>query len=145
MTPTIAFKKLHAAAEAPFIGSEYAAGADLRAVEEVNIYPGEFVKVPTGIAVEIPNGYFGAIYPRSGMATKKGLRLANCVGVIDADYRGEILVAMYNDSLEVQTVAVGERIAQMVIQPYLPCNYEEVDELSDTERGAGGFGSTGVK
>jgi dUTP pyrophosphatase len=129
----------------PYIGSTYAAGADLKAIENYTIYPGETVKVSTGIAIEIPNGYFGAIFARSGLATKKGLRPANCVGVIDSDYRGEIIVALHNDSDEKQDVEVGERIAQLVIMPYLPVTYKYTESLSETERGAAGFGSTGSK
>ena len=108
------------------------------------IAPGETVLVHTGINMEIPYGYFGAIYPRSGLATKRGLRCANCVGVVDADYRGEIMVALYNDSAMTQAVELHDRIAQMVIQPYArPQMFEVVNELSETERGSGGFGHTG--
>ena len=99
--------------------------------------------VPTGIAMAIPEGFVGLIYARSGLSVKQGLAPANKVGVIDADYRGEILVALYNQSAETRTVAPGDRIAQMVIAPYLTAEFSEAEELSDTERGAGGFGSTG--
>lgn len=102
------------------------------------------VKIGTGIAVEIPNGYFGAVFARSGLATKEGLRPANAVGVCDSDYRGEYIVALHNDSDTPRTVTPGERIAQLVIMPYLQVDFEEVNELSDTVRGEGGFGSTGV-
>lgn len=98
----------------------------------------------TGLAVAIPDGYFGAIFARSGLSTKQGLRPANCVGVIDSDYRGEVIVALHNDSNDCQTYRNGDRIAQLVIMPYLSASFDEVDELDDTERGDGGFGHTGV-
>ncbi len=107
------------------------------------IYPGEVLKIHSGLAVEIPEGYFGGIYARSGLATKQGLRPANCIGVVDCDYRGEIIVALYNDSDKIQTIENGQRIAQLVIQPYLNVEFEEVDKLESTERGSGGFGSSG--
>lgn len=128
----------------PTYGSKCAAGMDLYSSDTYSIAPGETVLVHTGISMEIPDGYFGAIYPRSGLATKRGLRLANCVGVVDSDYRGEIMVALYNDSTETQSVELRDRIAQMVIQPYeRPQIFDVVNELSDTERGSGGFGHTG--
>lgn len=128
----------------PTYGSKCAAGMDLYSSDTYSIAPGETVLVHTGISMEIPDGYFGAIYPRSGLATKRGLRLANCVGVVDSDYRGEIMVALYNDSTETQSVELRDRIAQMVIQPYEhPQIFDVVNELSDTERGSGGFGHTG--
>ncbi len=128
----------------PTYGSKCAAGMDLSSSDTYSIAPGETVLVHTGISIEIPDGYFGAIYPRSGLATKRGLRLANCVGVVDSDYRGEIMVALYNDSTETQSVELRDRIAQMVIQPYeRPQVFDVVNELSDTERGSGGFGHTG--
>ncbi len=128
----------------PTYGSKCAAGMDLYSSDTYSIAPGETVLVHTGISMEIPDGYFGAIYPRSGLATKRGLRLANCVGVVDSDYRGEIMVALYNDSTETQSVELRDRIAQMVIQPYeRPQVFDVVNELSDTERGSGGFGHTG--
>jgi dUTP pyrophosphatase len=102
------------------------------------------LKIGTGIAVEIPEGYFGAIFARSGLATKRGLRPANCVGVVDADYRGELIVALHNDTEFPQEVSEGERIAQLVIIPHLSVRFVEVDDLSSTERGEGGFGSTGT-
>lgn len=142
--PVVNFKPVRDIYHTPYIGSEDAAGADLCAVEAVSIAPGETAKVGTGIAMAIPKGYFGAIFARSGLATKQGLRPANCVGVIDSDYRGEIIVALHNDSSETRTVAPGDRIAQIAIIPFLPVSYEQVKELDDTERGAGGFGSTGV-
>lgn len=143
------YKKLDDSAVTPCYGSEYAAGLDLSALikndEKVQIIPaGETVKISTGIAMEIPKGYFGAIFARSGMATKRGLRPANCVGVIDSDYRGEIIVALHNDTNKCETIHNGDRIAQLVTIPYLPVALEEVDELSDTNRGDNGFGSTGI-
>ena len=141
-------KKLDARATLPTYGSPQAAGADLYALIEgdsLRIGAGETVLVSTGLSVEIPEGYVGLIYARSGLATKRGLAPANKVGVIDADYRGEIKVALYNQSGKEQTILAGERIAQFVIAPYLTAQFEESDTLSDTARGAGGFGSTGNK
>ena len=139
------FKKLDERAKAPSYGSEYAAGADLYAVTdgEVTIAPSETKFIRTGIAMEIPVGMVGLIYARSGLACKKGLAPANKVGVIDSDYRGEIMVALHNHGTEPQVIATGERIAQMVIAPFYTAEYTEVEELSDTVRGVGGFGSTG--
>ena len=138
-------KKLDERATLPTYGSTGAAGADLYALAEgdVTIAAGETRLIGTGLALEIPEGYVGLVYARSGLATKRGLAPANKVGVIDSDYRGELKVALYNQSGAAQTVAAGERIAQLVIAPYLTAEYEEADELSDSERGAGGFGSTG--
>ncbi len=143
----VAVKKLNKNATMPSYGSEYAAGADLYACldEAVTIAAGETAVIPTGIAVELPVGYGGFIYARSGLATKRGLAPANKVGVVDCDYRGEVKVALHNHSGKPQTVEAGERIAQMVIAPYLAAEFEEKEELSDTARGAGGFGSTGRK
>ena len=140
------FKKLNENAIKPSFGTEFAAGADLYACEgsEVTIEAGETKLIHTGIALEIPEGYAGLIYARSGIATKRGLAPANKVGVIDADYRGEIMVALHNHSNTAQTIADGERIAQLVIAPFLAVDYTETDELSDTVRGSGGFGSTGT-
>ena len=133
----------------PTRGSIDAAGYDLYADETVEIDSGTTTVVPTGLVVEIPSGYFGAVYARSGLATKQGLRPANCTGVIDSDYRGELKVALYNDSAVRRLVCRGDRIAQLVIQPYASVDeWEEVSEvssLSETERGVGGFGSTGTK
>lgn len=142
----INIKKLTDTATLPSRGSEYAAGYDLYAdvQEALVINPHATVKVGTGLAMEIPAGYFGGIFARSGLATKEGLRPANCVGVVDADYRGEIIVALHNDSDEVRTIVPQERIAQIVILPFLGVTFNEVSELSETVRGAGGFGSTGV-
>lgn len=140
------FKKLTPNAKTPSYGSPYSAGADLYSADgAVTLAPGESRLFHTGIAVEIPVGYVGLIYARSGLATKKGLAPANKVGVIDADYRGEIMVCLFNHSGKEQTVDAGERIAQMVITPFLTCEYEETDTLSETVRGEGGFGSTGTK
>ena len=140
-------KKLNDTAIVPTYGSEYAAGADLYACidGEVCINPHTTVLVPTGIAVELPVGYAGLIYARSGLATKKGLAPANKVGVVDCDYRGEVKVALHNHSEVAQTIAVGERIAQFVITPYITAQFTECENLSDTVRGEGGFGSTGTK
>ena len=142
---TVRFKKLDPRATVPTYGTKYAAGADLYAIcdAEITIEPGQTVLVHTGIAMEIPEGYVGLIYARSGLACKRSLAPANKVGVIDADYRGEIMVALYNHGSATQTLAAGERIAQMVIAPFLAVSYEECDELSHTVRGEGGFGSTG--
>lgn len=138
-------KKLSENAVIPSYGSASAAGADLySAEEEIVIKPGETKLVHTGLAMEIPEGYVGLIYARSGIATKRGLAPANKVGVIDSDYRGEIMVSIYNHSSETQTIAAGERVAQIVITPYLTVNFVESEELDDTLRGSGGFGSTGT-
>lgn len=147
MKPIIRVKKLDARAELPTLGSEFAAGGDLRACLDapVTIAPGETVKVGTGLAMEIPVGYAGLIYGRSGLASKRGLAPANKVGVVDADYRGEIIVALHNHGLTAQTVEHGERIAQLVITPFLAVSYEQADELTETVRGEGGFGSTGTR
>ena len=138
-------KKLNERAVTPTYGSKFSAGADLYACEgkEIVIEAGETKLIHTGIAMEIPNGYVGLIYARSGLATKRGLAPANKVGVIDSDYRGEIMVALYNQSSATQTVADGERIAQIVFTPYASAEFLMVDSLDDTERGEGGFGSTG--
>ena len=139
-------KKLNDNAVIPSYGSPSAAGADLYSAEEEIIIPaGETRIVHTGLAMEIPEGYVGLIYARSGIALKRGLAPANKVGVIDSDYRGEIMVALFNHSDKPQSVAAGERVAQIVITPYLTVNFIEADELDDTVRGAGGFGSTGTK
>ena len=141
----IKVKKLNEKAVLPTYGSEYAAGADLYACldEAVMINPGETYMVHTGLAMEIPAGYAGLIYPRSGLASKRGLAPANKVGVVDPDYRGEFMVALHNHSLTAQTIEPGERIAQLVITPFITANFELTDELSETVRGEGGFGSTG--
>ena len=145
-TNTIKFKKLSENAVIPSYGTEYSAGADLYSnMEDVTINPNETVFIHTDISIEIPVGLVGLIYARSGMACKKGVAPANKVGVIDADYRGEIMVALHNHSNVDQTIESGERIAQLVITPYITGCFHTVDELSDTVRGEGGFGSTGRK
>ena len=143
----IAVKKLDERAVLPAYASEFAAGADLYAVldEALCILPGETKLVKTGLAMEIPEGYAGLIYARSGLASKRGLAPANKVGVIDSDYRGEVMVALHNHSNSEQTVAVGERIAQLVVTPFLKVDFAETEVLSETVRGEGGFGSTGRK
>ena len=141
----VSVKKLNENAILPTYGTEYSAGADLYACieEPVTIGPGEAFLVHTGLSVAIPEGYAGLIFARSGLAVKQGLAPSNKVGVIDADYRGEIMVSLYNHSGESRIVEPGERIAQMVITPFLKADWQESEELSETERGAGGFGSTG--
>ncbi|KSV58996.1 dUTP diphosphatase [Acetivibrio ethanolgignens] len=143
----IRIKKLSEKAVVPTYGSELAAGADLYACleDKITIEPGATYMVPTGIAAEIPEGYAGLVYARSGLASKKGLAPANKVGVVDPDYRGEFFVALHNHSSVAAQVEPGERIAQLVITPFLKAEYTVVEELSDTVRGAGGFGSTGRK
>ncbi len=138
-------KKLTETAKMPTRGSEYAAGYDLYAdlTQSVSIAPGETKMIPTGLAMELPEGYFGAIFARSGLAMKEGLRPGNCVGVVDSDYRGEFMIGLHNDSAVVRTIEVHERVAQMVVMPFLPVEFDEVEQLSDTTRGEGGFGSTG--
>ena len=140
-------KKLNENATIPTYGSPYAAGADLYACidsDEV-IKPGETKLIKTGLAIEVPVGYAAFIYARSGLASKRGLAPANKVGVVDCDYRGEVMVALHNHSNVEQSVSPKERIAQMVIAPYITAEFEEVDTLSETVRGQGGFGSTGTK
>ena len=138
-------KKLHPNAKLPTYGSPEAAGADLYACleEAVTIQPGEVYWVPTGIALEVPKGCAGLVYARSSMGVKRGLAPANKVGVVDSDYRGEIKVVLLNHSNQPQTLEPGERVAQFVITPVLTPAYEEAEDLSDTSRGIGGFGSTG--
>ena len=142
-------KLLNKAATVPTFGSTDAAGCDLYANlaaegGSMTIDPGTTYLVKTGIAMAIPKNYAGFIYARSGLASKRGLRPANCVGVVDSDYRGEIMVALYNDSQVEQVVNHGERVAQMVLAPYLRPEFVVMNELEDTKRGAGGFGHTGV-
>ena len=146
-TQNVRIKKLNNKAIIPTYGTEYAAGADLYAcIDEVEtINPGETKLIKTGVAMEVPTGYAGLIYARSGLASKKGLAPANKVGVVDSDYRGEIMVALHNHSNEVRKIEPGERIAQFVIAPYLKAVFEEAEELDETTRGTGGFGSTGKK
>lgn len=140
-------KKVRENAHIPTYGSEFAAGADLYACikEEIVLAPRETKLIPTGLAMEIPVGYVGLIYSRSGLSVKQGLAPANKVGVVDADYRGEVMVALYNQSEENRVVEPDMRIAQLVIAPYLTCEFTEVDMLEDSVRGEGGFGSTGTK
>ncbi len=142
---TVRFRRVSEYARIPTRGSEKAAGYDLYAALEapVRIKPHETVKIDTGLQFEIPDGYFAAIYARSGLAAKEGLRPANCTGVCDSDYRGNYIVALHNDSEDERIVEPGERIAQMVVIPYLSVSFSESSDLSDTERGTGGFGSTG--
>ena len=142
----ILVKKLRPDAALPTAGSRYAAGYDLRACMDapVDIPPHATVMLGTGLSIAVPEGYFGAIFARSGLATKQGLRPANCVGVCDSDYRGEYIIAIHNDSDAVRTVAPGDRIAQLVVLPCQSAEFEQADALPDTDRGAGGFGSTGV-
>ena len=142
----ISLKKLDKNAIVPTYASDFAAGADLYALpgDDVIIGPGQTVLIHTGLALEIPEGYGGFIFARSGLATKKGLAPANKVGVIDSDYRGEIMVPLHNSSNVSQTVSGGERIAQIVFIPYLAADFIESGELNDTKRGVGGFGSTGT-
>lgn len=144
---TVKVKKIREGARMPVYGSAEAAGADLCACldEDVIIQPGQTVFIPTGLSMEIPKGYAGLIYARSGLACKQGLAPANKVGVIDSDYRGEFIVALHNHGTEPKTVAHGDRIAQLVITPVLTPAFEETDVLSDTTRASGGFGSTGTK
>jgi len=140
----INFRRLTPEAKTPTYGTEYSAGADLYNLDAaVEIAPHTTVIIHTGIAMEIPEGYCGLIFARSGLATKRGLAPANKVGVIDADYRGEIMVALHNHSDVTATVEAGERVAQLAVVPFLKAELVECEELSDTLRGAGGFGSTG--
>lgn len=145
MMDAIRVKKVNPNAILPTYGSQEAAGADLYAClqEPVTVLPGETVFVPTGLSMEIPKGCAGLIYARSGLACKRGLAPANKVGVIDSDYRGEFIVVLHNHGVTPQQITHGERIAQLVITPVLTPAYVETDSLSDTDRGAGGFGSTG--
>lgn len=144
----INIKKLNKNATMPTKGSEYAAGYDLYACmdnESVIINPHKTVKIGTGLAIQPPKNTFGAVFARSGIACKQGLRPANCVGVCDYDYTGEYIVALHNDSNEPRVVNNGDRIAQLVFMPYVAVEFNEVNELEETERGSNGFGSTGVK
>lgn len=138
-------KKLNDLAKIPTRGSDYAAGYDLYAATsyEIIVPAHTTIKVGTGIAIELPYMTFGGIFARSGLATKQGLRPANCTGVVDSDYRGEVIVAVHNDTDLDQIIQPGDRIAQLVVLPYLPISFVEVDELNTTERGENGFGSTG--
>ena len=144
---TVKIKRLNKLAKIPTKGTAESAGYDLYAAtdKDIQIPPHSNVKIGTGIAMSIPNGFFGGIFARSGVATKRNMRPSNCVGIVDSDYTGEIIVSIHNDSTETKTIQRGERIAQLVIVPYLSVIFDEVDELDETERGDGGFGSTGEK
>ena len=144
LSSKIQIKRLTDTAVIPTRGSEKAAGYDLYATADYEIAPHSTVKVGTGISVALPDNTFGAIFARSGLATKKGLRPANCVGVCDSDYRGEYIVPLHNDTDELMKIEAGERIAQLIVMPFVPIEFEEVDELDETARGDGGFGSTGA-
>lgn len=141
----INIKKLTETAILPERGSAYAAGYDLFAdlQETVEIKPHETKMIGTGLAMEIPEGYFGGVFARSGLSAKEGLRPANCVGVVDTDYRGEVKVALHNDGEIIREIKPGQKIAQLVVVPFLSVEFDEVDNLSETVRGVGGFGSTG--
>ncbi len=141
----INIKRLTETAILPERGSAYAAGYDLFADVNgsVEIQPHETKMIGTGLAMEIPEGYFGGIFARSGLSSKKALRPANCVGVVDADYRGEVKVALHNDGGVIREIKAGQKIAQLVVVPFLGVEFDEVEELSETVRGVGGFGSTG--
>ena len=142
---SINVKRLNNFAKLPTKGSKYAAGFDLYAATDsiVDIAPHSTVKIGTGLAFELPEGIFAGIFARSGIATKRGLRPANCVGVIDSDYRGPVIVALHNDTDEMQSIEPGERIAQMILLPYIEMKFYETEELSDTSRGDSGFGASG--
>lgn len=144
---TVKIKRLNKLAKIPTRGTAESAGYDLYAAtdKDIQIPPHSNVKIGTGIAMSIPYGFFGGIFARSGVATKRNMRPSNCVGIIDSDYTGEVIVSIHNDSTETKTIQRGERIAQLVIVPYLSVIFDEVDELDETERGTGGFGSTGEK
>ena len=140
----IKIKRVTKSAKLPTCGTEYSAGYDLYSDEHTIVGPGSTVMVSTGISVAIPEGYFGAIFARSGLAAKQGLRPSNCVGVIDSDYRGTIIVALHNDSAFTRTIQKGDRIAQLIIIEHQKVTWDEVDELGNTNRSSGGFGSTGT-
>ena len=140
----IKIKKLYEDSVIPTRGSDYAAGYDLYAYQSVAIPPHCTVKIGTGVAIQPPKGTFGAVFARSGLAAKQGLRPANCVGVCDYDYTGEYIVALHNDSTETRVIEKEDRIAQLVFIPYVDVSFVEVAELEETERGDGGFGSTGA-
>lgn len=147
MNNELKVKFLNNLATKPLIGSQEAAGMDLYAATDydITIRPGQTIKIGTGLSIALPKNTFGAIFARSGLATKQGLRPANCVGIIDSDYRGEVIVAIYNDSDIEQIIPAKSRIAQLVVMPYIPVNIILTNELDETERGNGGFGSSGIK
>ena len=146
-TTLVNYVKLSPTAQEPTHGSNWAAGydlhADLEGANHITLAPGEIRKISSGIAIALPQGTFGAIYPRSGNATKRGLVLANTVGIIDADYRGAVIIALKNTSNQIQTIEQGERIAQLIVQPFNPILFNEVKSIGTTARGDGGFGSSG--
>ena len=143
----VRFKRLNDLAKIPTRGSKFSAGYDLYAAtdKDIQIPPHSTVKIGTGLAMDIPVGWFGGVFARSGIASKRGLRPANCVPVIDCDYRGEWIIPLHNDSNETMTVQAGERICQLIVLPYQDIDFIEVDELTKTDRGDGGFGSSGEK
>lgn len=140
------FRKLRPSAVVPSAATAFAAGYDLRACLDapVRIAPGDTAMIGTGLAIAVPEGWFGAIFARSGLAAKQGLRPANCVGICDSDYRGEYIVPLHNDSTEPRLIVHGDRIAQLVLLPCRTLEFEETDTLPDTARGSAGFGSTGI-
>lgn len=140
----IRIKKLLESAVIPTQGTPGSAGYDLYAAQGAEVPSEETVSIDTGLAMAIPDGYFGAIFARSGLSKNEGLRPCNCVGVVDSSYRGSVIVALHNDSKFDRVVKTGERIAQLVILPYSEIRFFETDDLGATERGEGGFGSTGV-
>lgn len=140
----VKFVKLRDNARIPTQGSDKAAGFDLYASDGTYIMPGQTKLIPTGLAIQPPEGFCAKIYARSGLASKRGLRPANCVGICDEDYIGEYMVALHNDSNEMQIIEDGERIAQLTFEPYYSVDFVEVDSLDETKRGTGGFGSTGT-
>lgn len=145
MEPIIYIQLLSELAKIPTRGTEYSAGYDLYAAIDapIEILPHSTIKIDTGLAIELQPNTFGGIFARSGLSTKKGLRPANCTGVIDADYRGSVIVALHNDTDRVMTVEPQERIAQLIIMPFIPAHFEVANSLTETDRGDGGFGSTG--
>lgn len=145
ITTTVKIKKLNDMAQIPHRGSDQAAGYDLYAATNniIDIAPHSTIKIPTGLSIEFPSGMFGAIFARSGLATKRGLRPANCTGIIDSDYRGEIIVALHNDTDEMQSIEPKERIAQLILIPYVQMFFRETETLSTTDRDKKGFGDSG--
>ena len=145
MDTIINFIKLNHNAKEPVCGSVYSAGYDLSAAIDapITIAPHQTIKIPTGLAIELPENTFGGIYARSGIANREGLAPANKVGIVDSDYRGEVIVALHNHSDEYRIVEPGQRIAQLIIQPYIRAKFTEAKTLNETDRGTGGFGSTG--
>lgn len=140
---TVRYTKLDPRAHEPTYGTDGAAGADLYALDTLSLAPGQTAAVHTGVCVEIPEGFVGLVYARSGLACKQDLAPANKVGVVDCDYRGEITVFLHNHGSETRTVEAGQRVAQLVLTPYLHAEFEAAESLTDTDRGVSGFGSTG--